>query len=151
MDNVVVGGSGVVLPGGGISILFFLVDFAGGHPVTEHLCYVVCRHFHATHAVVQIRVIVDPILQVMLISPLVVKPGGGDTGFQPLQLIGTAIAAEILGANQKFFGRIFGEIMEHPLLVETNFETVFPHQPLVGGDGFQMSQPFYHGMRPLSH
>ena len=145
VEDVVVLAVGVVLPRGGVGVALLLVGLAGRHPVAEHLHHVPHRHLHAAHAVVQRLVIVDPVLQVVLVAALVVEPGGGHAGGQPLRLVGAAVPLEVPRPHQKLPGPIFAQIVEQALTVQPHPEAQAHHPRLVGGDGFQMSPPLSHG------
>src|SRR5699024_9021197 len=148
VDQVVVPGPVVVLPGGGVGVLLPLVDLAGRDPVAEHLHHVVHRHLHAAHPVVPRGGVVDPVLQVVLVPALVVEPGGGPACLQPLDLIGAPVPLVVPGSDAELRGAVLAQVVEQPLAVQPHPEAIFHHPQLVGGDGPQMPAPVSHGGPP---
>ena len=76
VDDDVADGVLIIVVGRGVGILLALIDTAGGHPVTEHLCHIFLGHLAPAHvhAALGIEAIVDPILEVMAVATLVVQP-----------------------------------------------------------------------------
>ena len=56
-----------------------------------------------------------------------------------LRIVGTVVTLKILDTSPELHGRILGQIMRQSLPVQSQPETVFPHQCPVVVDGFQMA------------
>ena len=55
--------------------------------------------------------------EVVLVAALVVEPGGGHAGGQPLRLVGAVIPLEVPCPHQKFPGPVFAHVVEQALAV----------------------------------
>ena len=125
----------------GISVgkLIAAVNTAGSQSVTEHFRDIFYWHFDADDALA-VGAIVRPVFKMVAVAPLVVHPGGGIALFPALGVIGAAVALKIADPHKKFLGGVFGQVMGQALPVKSQTEAVFPYQPPVVIDGFQMCQ-----------
>ena len=55
-----------------------------------------------------------------------------------LRIVGTVVTLKILDTSPELHGRILGQIMRQSLPVQSQPETVFPHQRPMAVDSFQM-------------
>ena len=135
---------GVVVPGGGVGVFLLLVDLAGGDAVAEHFYHVVDRYLHAAHFVAQLRGVVDPVLQVVPVSSLVVEPGGGIALLQAFYFVRAPGALVVFDGGEKFDGGVFAQVVEEALLVEARLEAVFHNTEFMGSYGFEVAPNVAH-------
>ena len=67
---------GIVLPRRGQSIVWSLIGYTGCPPVADHLNNITHRHLVAVYGFLVMEGKVYPIFEMMLVSALVMKPGG---------------------------------------------------------------------------
>ena len=139
VEDVVVQAPGIVLPRGGVGVPLLLIYLAGGDTVAEHLHHIVDRHLHPAHFVLQLRGVVDPIFQVVPVSPLVVEPGGGVAPLQALHLVGAAVSLKIFHTRQELHGAVLAHIVEQSLPVQPHPKAIFHDPVFMGGDSLQMA------------
>ena len=141
--------SGKICVGCRIRVVPSLVDLRGRDPVHDHLRQVIHWHLHADDLPVVLRCgHIGPVLEVMLISPLVMEPCGGISLFFLLRRVWTPRSLIILHAGLKFLPGILRQIVEQPLFKKSNLKAAFHDHQLVMGDGQKVmpgvvEQPFF--------
>ena len=74
----------------------------------------------------------------MLVSALVVEPGGGIALRPPFRVVGASETLIIFTTHEKLAGRIFAHIVKQPLAVQTHPETALRHKNFVMRDRLKM-------------
>ena len=134
MHHNVIPRTAVILPRRRVGVVLTLIDLRRGDAVHDHLHQVPERHLVPNKAPLLIRSKIDPVLKVVLVAPLVVKPGGGIADGLLLRSVGAPVSLVILNARLKFFPGIFRQVVKQPLLYESHTETIFHHHDLVFRD-----------------
>ena len=114
-----------ILPRTAVVVICAFVDLRGRDTVAEHLGDIAVWHAAADHRGFLFRVVVDPVLEVMLIPPLMMEPGLTQTGFEAFCRVRTAIALIVLHTGFKLGPAVLREIMKQTLLIEAHAKAVF--------------------------
>ncbi len=112
-----------VLIGMLLAVIFALINLARGNAVAEHFRNIADGHFHG-HNLLFDGVVVRPILKMMFVPALVMKPRGAVAVEVSLRLVRTARAEVVLYPLNKFGGRIFGKVVPYPLPEDARAKSV---------------------------
>ena len=122
-----------------IRIIFPVVDLGGSDPVHQHLRHITPWHLHALNRVSRlVDTVIEPVVEMMLVSALVVEPGGGIALRPPFCVVGASETLIIFTTHEKLAGRIFAHIVKQPLAVQTHPETALRHKNFVMRDRLKM-------------
>lgn len=144
MDQIVIAGMQIIIQRVAIPIGGAAVGFAGRHAIAKHFHHIFNGHLHARKPVATHRRIIDPIFQMVPVSPFVVQPCAAVAFGGPFRFIGAAVSLIIFYPWNPFNRGIFGEIMRQPLPIKAHSEAMLPDKRSMMVDGFQMPKPVCH-------
>ena len=151
MDQIVIAGMQIIIQRVAIPIGGAAVGFAGRHAIAKHFHHIFDGHLHARKPVATHRRILDPIFQMVPVSPFVVQPCAAVAFGGPFRFIGAAVSLIIPYTGPELLRTVLGEIMGNSLPVQANLEAMLPDQVSVPCNGRKMvpyitdfhSNPFF--------
>lgn len=136
-----------------VPICAAVIGFRCGDAVAEHLDNVPAGHFHrhiggtlSTHSRV-----VKPILVMVAVSSLMVKPCAGISEDAALAIVRTLRTGVISRTHEKFGGTVFGKVVYQALAVKTDAEAIPADLQTVLCDGTKMTFGFFKSDWRLFH
>src|SRR5699024_4739589 len=117
---------------------------AGGNPIHKHLNNIPDRHPHSCQNSAAVQAVVNPVLIMMLISSLMMQPGGGTSFIFPLCIVRAPVALIISAAYPEFCPAVFGKIMQQPLPVQPHPEAIFHYKEFMLCDRAEVSRCLHH-------
>ena len=111
--------------------------------VHHHLRHIPSRHLRSHDHMLSIQGIIHPVFKMMLVSALMMQPGGGYPDILPFSIVGTPCSLIIFASDQKFRRMIFRQIVEQALLIQPDTEAIPHDHKFMFRNCFKM-QPWMH-------
>ena len=102
-----------------------IMELLGADTVHDHLCNILPRHRHSPDYCVTVNAVIYPMFKMMLISSVMVYPGGRKACGLSLCIVGTSVSLIISASHRKLCPGIFGQVVKDSLLIKPYLKTVF--------------------------
>src|SRR5699024_9335330 len=108
-----------------ICISIRVVVSGSADTVHDHLCNILPGHRHSPDYCVTVNAVIYPMFKMMLISSVMVYPGGRKACGLSLCIVGTSVSLIISASHRKLCPGIFGQVVKDSLLIKPYLKTVF--------------------------
>ncbi len=137
MDKAVSSSPLKIIDGVRILVFFFIIYLTCRHSVAKHFRNVPKGHFDGNYLPF-LRIVVCPILKMMAISALMVKPGSRIALFFSLAHVGAADTLIVFRSVPEFAGGIFRHIVPKPLPAYSCLKAMLYHLMAMLCYGYKM-------------
>lgn len=130
-----------MIPGRGFGIVRTLIGDACGESIADHLYKILHGHLISVYSLVLVKCKIYPVLEMMLVSALMMKPRGRAAVMSAsFHGIGGLMTVKIPDAYAEFGGRKFRQIVQQSLFIQTAAKTAACNVIFMFADSLKMSE-----------